>query len=110
MTKQSTIGHEYFGDIAPLFADYIDRVLQDDVWQQTGLTNREKRFAAITCATTLGQEDELKFHLAAALNTGIHCEELVALLTHLAFYAGFPAAAKAITVLRGLNAAAVAPD
>lgn len=110
MTKKSTIGHEYFGDIAPLFADYIDRVLQDDVWQQTGLTNREKRFAAITCAATLGQEDELKFHLTAALESGIKGEDLAALLTHLAFYAGFPAAAKAIIVLRGLKSAAATPD
>ena len=100
MTTTSKLGQDYFGDIAPTFADYVDRVLLDDVWQQTGLTEREKRFAAIASATTLGQADELLFHLKAALDSGIKSEDLAALLTHLAFYAGFPATAKAVAVLR----------
>lgn len=103
MTTGSKIGQDYFGDIAPAFADYIDRVLQNDVWQKTELTEREKRFATIACVTTLGQEDELKFHLKVALTSEIQFEDLAALLTHVAFYAGFPAAAKAITILREIR-------
>jgi 4-carboxymuconolactone decarboxylase len=75
-------------------------VLFGDVWERPGLSKRDR--SLITVATLIAgyRTNELPFHLKRALENGVTKEELVELITHLAFYAGWPPASTAVSIAR----------
>ncbi len=91
---------EAFGDIAPGLAAITDEVLFQNVWKRPELKPRER--SLITCATliALGRPEELRHHLGIALSNGLTKEELIEVITHLCFYAGWPAGMTALGVAR----------
>ncbi|MCH8622232.1 carboxymuconolactone decarboxylase family protein [Undibacterium sp. TS12] len=101
-TKPSTIARELMGDIAPKFAELTDTVLFDDIWQRPGLATRERSLITVASLIALNRSEQLPFHLQRALDNGVTHAELVEVMTHLAFYAGWPTAASAVTALRQL--------
>jgi 4-carboxymuconolactone decarboxylase len=103
MASRSDHGQRHFCDIAPLFADLTDRVLFDEVWEDPALSPRDRSLATVTVLIALGGAEQLPFHLRRARDNGISHDELAALTAHLAFYAGWPAAASAATRLRELK-------
>ena len=102
MTTHTDQAQRSFGDIAPILADITDRVLFDDIWQDPTLSPRERSIATVATLVALGRNEQLPFHLRRARDNGLDHAQLAALVTHLAFYAGWPAAASAITRLREL--------
>ncbi|BBB68231.1 hypothetical protein UNDYM_3978 [Undibacterium sp. YM2] len=104
MQIPSTIARELMGDIAPKFAELTDTVLFDDIWQRPGLAARERSLITVATLIALNRSEQLPFHMQRALDNGITNAELVEVITHLAFYAGWPTAASAVTVLRQLSA------
>ncbi len=103
MTTPSTAARQLMGDIAPKLAELTDAVLFDDIWQRPGLSPRERSIATVAALVALSRVEQLPFHLARARDNGITHEELAELVTHLAFYAGWPAAASAVERLRQLD-------
>ena len=85
---------------APKMIDLTDNVLFGDVWERPGLSKRDR--SLITCATliALGRERQLVGHLGRALDNGLSKKELSEVITHLAFYAGWPAAMTAAQVAK----------
>jgi 4-carboxymuconolactone decarboxylase len=75
-------------------------VLFGNVWKRQGLSPRDR--SLITVATLIAgyRTNELPFHLKYALQNGVTREELVELITHLAFYAGWPCASTAVGIAR----------
>jgi 4-carboxymuconolactone decarboxylase len=102
MSSPSEVGRRVYGDIAPQFADLTDRVLFDEVWQGQDLSPRERSLATVSTLIALGRTEQLPFHLRRARDNGIEQATLAALTTHLAFYAGWPAAASTMPLLRAL--------
>ncbi|MBO1327771.1 carboxymuconolactone decarboxylase family protein [Acetobacter suratthaniensis] len=102
MKACSTIGQQTFGDVAPAFADLTDRVLFDEIWERPGLSPRDKSMITVSALVALYRVNELPPHLEKALNNGVALNELKDLITHLAFYAGWPAASTALGALRGV--------
>lgn len=97
MTGESTVGRKAFGAVAPALADYTDKVLFDDLWKRPGLAPRDR--SLITVATLVAlYRTNLPFHLKKALENGLSREELVEVITHLAFYSGWPTAATAVQI------------
>ena len=92
------------GDIAPKLAELTDTVLFADVWARTELSPRERSIATLAALVALNRSEQLPFHLARARDNGLADGELVELITHLAFYAGWPCAFSAIGVLREARA------
>ncbi len=99
MAGMAGLGHQAFGHIAPKLAQVTDEVLFGDIWQRPGLAPRERSLVTVAALVALGRAEQLPFHLAKALEHGVTREELVEAVTHLAFYAGWPAAASAITLI-----------
>ncbi len=97
---QQDAGQKAFGDLAPALADYTDRVLFGDLWGRPGLSPRDRSLITVTTLVALYRVNELPFHLAKALDNGLTREELVELITHLAFYSGWPTASSAMTLAR----------
>lgn len=64
----------------------------DDIWQRPGLSKRDRSLVTIAALTALGWQEQLKTHLGRALENGVTREEIAEAITHLAVYAGWPAA------------------
>lgn len=90
--KKQTAGRDALGAIAPEFAALNDDILFGEVWSRTDkLSLRERAIVTVTALATKGIfDDSFKFHMENAKNHGVTAEEMAELLTHLAFYAGWP--------------------
>jgi 4-carboxymuconolactone decarboxylase len=98
----SNTGKKTLGDVAPKFAQLTDDVLFGDVWERPQLSKRDR--SLITCAALIatGKTEQMSFHFPRAIENGVTHDELVELITHLAFYVGWPSAVSAITRVRDL--------
>jgi 4-carboxymuconolactone decarboxylase len=97
MTPQPSTARQTVGDIAPKLVELTDDVLFGDVWERSQLSKRDRSLITVAALVSLYRPEQLPFHLRRALENGVTQEELVELITHLAFYAGWPAAMSAMT-------------
>lgn len=100
MSELSNTARDAFGDLAPALAGYTDDVLFGDVWKRPGLSPRDRSLITVACLVALYRENELPFHLGKAIDNGVGRDELVELMTHLAFYSGWPTANTALSIAR----------
>jgi 4-carboxymuconolactone decarboxylase len=77
-----------------------DRALFGDLWECPGLSKRDRSLATVAALVALHGPEQLRFHLDYALQNGLSQEELIEVITHLAFYAGWPNAMSAIQVAK----------
>lgn len=100
--KPATAARKAIGDFAPKLAELTDDVLFEDVWERPQLSKRDR--SLITCAAlvALGATEQMSFHFPRAIENGVKQEELVELITHLAFYAGWPNAMSAVARAKDL--------
>lgn len=90
--KKQTAGREILGAFAPKFAELNDDVLFGEVWsREDTLSLRDRSMITVTALMTKGIFDNsLKYHIVHAKNNGVRAEEMAEIITHLAFYAGWP--------------------
>ena len=94
-----TLDSKTLARIAPKLAELSQQVLFDDIWQRDALTPRERSLITLAALTTLGRVQQLPWHIEFAQQNGLAREEIVEVFTHLAFYAGWPAAVSALSCL-----------
>src|ERR1700681_1643987 len=84
----------------PKLIDLSEKVVFGDVWERPELSKRDR--SLITCAAlvALQRPDQLRGHLDRALKNGVTKEELGELITHLAFYSGWPTAVTAANIAK----------
>ncbi len=94
--KPPSPAQKSIGDIAPKLAQLTDDVLFGDVWERPQLSKRDR--SLITCAALVatGKTEQMTFHLPRAVENGVTPEELMEMITHLAFYVGWPNAMSAV--------------
>ncbi len=88
---KQTAGHDALGEFAPEFAHLNDDVLFGEVWNREGLSPKLR--SIVTVSALIGKDitdSSLKHHLAFARANGMTQTEMAELLTHIAFYAGWP--------------------
>jgi 4-carboxymuconolactone decarboxylase len=95
-----TGGQQAFGDFAPGLVHYTDRVLFDEVWERPGLPKRDRSLAIVSALVAMGNTDQLNFHLPFARQNGLTVDGIVEVITHLAFYTGWPKAMSAMAVAK----------
>jgi 4-carboxymuconolactone decarboxylase len=98
MTNETTPTRNPFADIAPALAGYTDKVLFGDVWKRPQLSPRDRSLITVSSLIALYRINEMPFHFKRALENGVTRDELIEVITHLAFYAGWPAASTAIQI------------
>jgi 4-carboxymuconolactone decarboxylase len=91
---------DLIGDIAPKLAQLTDQVLYADIWERPGLPKRDRSLITVAALVALNRTQQLPFHLQLALDNGVTQDELVELMTHLAFYSGWPTAMSALLVAK----------
>lgn len=89
-----TAGRDELGEFAPKFAELNDDVLFGEIWaREDELSVRDRSIVTVTALMASGILDSsLRFHILNAKNHGVTQEEMTEILTHTAFYAGWPKA------------------
>jgi 4-carboxymuconolactone decarboxylase len=75
-------------------------VLFGDVWERPGLSKRDRSLATVAALVALHRPDQLRGHLWRALDNGVSREEIIEVITHLTFYAGWPNGGSAAMVAK----------
>ena len=86
-----TAGRDALGEFAPDFAHYNDDILFGENWNNTDIDLKTRSIITVVALMSQGvTSDALKFHLMNAKNHGVSQKEIAAIITHTAFYAGWP--------------------
>lgn len=111
MVKQ-TAGHEAFSEFAPQFAELNDNVLFGEVWsREDKLSLRDRSLVTVVALMAQGLVDSsFQYHLVTAKQNGITQTEIAEILTHAAFYAGWPKAWAALRLAKEVWAEETAPE
>ncbi len=96
----TSAAREALRSFAPKLVDLTDNVLFGDVWERPGLSKRDR--SLITCAAliALNRTEQQVGHFGRALTNGVKKEEILEMITHLAFYGGWPVAMSAAQVAK----------
>jgi 4-carboxymuconolactone decarboxylase len=84
--------------VAPQLSKYTSEVLFGDVWERPGLSKRDRSVITVAMLTALYRTGQLQGHINRALDNGVTKEEIGEIITHVAFYAGWPTAAQAVRI------------
>lgn len=97
---QSSAARDALRAFAPKFIDLTDNVLFGDVWERPNLSKRDR--SLITCAAliALNRTEQQVGHFNRALANGLSKDEIIEMITHLAFYAGWPVSMSAANVAK----------
>lgn len=98
--KEQTRAQQLMGDFAPKLAELTDEVLFSDVWVRTELSPRDRSLVTVAALIANGNTQQLPSHLKRAKDNGLSEKELAEVMTHLAFYTGWPRAISAILVAK----------
>lgn len=90
--------------VAPVLDHYTQELLLDDVWKRPDLAVRDRSIVTVAILIARNQPMELPFYLNRALDNGVKPSELSEIITHLAFYAGWPNAMAAVGVAKAVFA------
>jgi 4-carboxymuconolactone decarboxylase len=78
--------------VAPKLIELSETVLFGDVWERPGLSKRDRSLITVAALIAMYRPEQLKGHLERALANGVTRAEIGEIVTHLAFYAGWPCA------------------
>ncbi|WP_201189968.1 carboxymuconolactone decarboxylase family protein [Pseudomonas fluorescens] len=89
----------------PKLSQFVDSTLYPQIWSDPALSPRDRSLITVAALIAGGHSEELPAHLHRAVSNGVTLNEISAAITHLAFYAGFPAAITASAIANAtLNA------
>ena len=88
--------------VVPKLVEIIETTVYGDVWERPELSKRDRSMITVAALIGMRQTDQLRSHLEKALDHGVTASEISEVLTHLAFYAGFPASLSAALVAQPL--------
>lgn len=112
MAVKQTAGRDALGEFAPKFAELNDEVLFGQVWsREDKLSLRDRSLVTVIALMAQGLTDSsFRYHLTAAKNNGITRTEIAEILTHAAFYVGWPKAWAAFRMAKEVWAEDAAED
>ena len=82
----------------PKLSALVDSPLYDSVWEDPDLSKRDRSLVTLAALIAAYRPEQLESHLTRAIGNGVTREEITEVITHLAFYAGWPAAMSAAQV------------
>ncbi|MDP9840087.1 4-carboxymuconolactone decarboxylase [Neorhizobium huautlense] len=91
--------------VSPAFGKYARETLLGEVWKRPGMSARDRSVVTVAALIARGQIVEMPFYFELALDSGVTPTELSEIITHLAFYSGFPQGMAAVTVAKDVFAA-----
>ncbi|MBS1842561.1 MAG: carboxymuconolactone decarboxylase family protein [Acidobacteria bacterium] len=98
--KRAATVEEQFGNVAPGIVQYTTDVLFHDLWLRPDLAPRDRSLVTVSALIASGQVAQIPYHLNRAMDNGLTQEQAGEVVTHLAFYAGWPNAFSALPVVK----------
>jgi 4-carboxymuconolactone decarboxylase len=86
--------------VAPRLIELTETLVYPDIWERPGLSKRDRSLITVAALMAMYRPDQLKGHTERALANGVTREEIGEIITHLAFYAGWPSAMSAARVVK----------
>ena len=102
--KQPVSARNLLGETAPKLVQLTNDVLFGDVWERPGLSKRDRSLITVSALVALNRTEQLRFHIPRALENGVTKDELIEVITHLAFYSGWPTAVSAALLAKEIFA------
>jgi 4-carboxymuconolactone decarboxylase len=99
-TKRAANVQQLFGHIAPGLVQNTTDVLFRDLWLRPDLAPRDRSLVTVSSLIASGQSAQITYHLGRAMDNGLTPEQAGEVVTHLAFYAGWPNAFSALPVIK----------
>lgn len=84
----------------PKLAELTDDVLAGDIWNRPQLTKRDRSMVTVAALIALNRPDQLRSYLRQARTHGVSQTELAEIITHMAFYSGWPSAVSAAEIAK----------
>jgi 4-carboxymuconolactone decarboxylase len=97
--RAKTVGDQ-FGEVAPGLVGYTTDYLFRDLWLRPDLAPRDRSLVTVSALIASGQVAQVPFHLNRAMDNGLTQTQAAEVITHLAFYAGWPNAMSALPVAK----------
>lgn len=82
----------------PKLVEMTNQVAYADIWERKQLSKRDRSMVTVASLVVLGRQEQLATHIRRALGNGVTKDEIAELITHLAIYAGWPAALTAAQI------------
>jgi 4-carboxymuconolactone decarboxylase len=98
--KRAAAVEQHFGNVAPGIVQYTTDVLFRDLWLRPDLVPRDRSLVTVSALIASGQVAQITYHLNRAMDSGLTQEQAGEVVTHLAFYAGWPNAFSALPVVK----------
>jgi 4-carboxymuconolactone decarboxylase len=98
--KRAATVEQQFGAVAPGVVQYTTDVLFRDLWLRPDLAPRDRSLVTVSALIANGQAAQISYHLNRAMDNGLTQTEAAEVLTHLAFYAGWPNVFSALPVAK----------
>jgi 4-carboxymuconolactone decarboxylase len=96
--KRAAGVEQQFGKVAPGIVQYTTDVLFRDLWLRPDLAPRDRSLVTVSALIASGQAAQIPYHLNRAMDNGLTQTEAAEVITHLAFYAGWPNAFSALPI------------
>lgn len=88
--------------MAPGPNEFTTDILFRDLWLRPGLVPRDRSLVTVSALIAAGQVAQVPYHLNRAMDNGLTRAQAAEVVTHLAFYAGWPNAMAAVPVVKGV--------
>jgi 4-carboxymuconolactone decarboxylase len=102
--KRATTVATNFGAVTPGLVQNTTELLFRDLWLRPALAPRDRSLVTVSALIASGQIAQITYHLGRALDNGLTASEAGEVVTHLAFYAGWPSAFSAAPVVKDVLA------
>ena len=87
-------------EVTPHLATLTIDLVFGDIWERQGLSKRDRSLITVAVLTAMYRTDQLRGHVARALQNGVTRDEIGEVITHMAIYAGWPTAVNAARVAK----------
>jgi 4-carboxymuconolactone decarboxylase len=86
--------------VVPRMIELSETVIYGDIWERPGLSKRDRSLIVVASLISTYRPEQLKGHLARALDNGVTKDEIAEIITHLAFYSGWPSSMTAARIAK----------
>ena len=100
--EPSAISEADIRSVSPALARFGREAITEDLWTRDALSPRDRSVVTVAMLISRNQPAELKHYIDVALDSGVTPAELSEIITHLAFYSGWPNAMSAVSVIKAV--------
>jgi len=100
MAVQPSSARDAVRGTVPKMIELSEKVIYGEIWERPGLSKRDRSLVVVASLIATYRPEQLRGHLGRALDNGVTRDEIAEVITHLAFYSGWPASMTAARIAK----------